>query len=268
MNKNNNVLYLSHGGGPLPVLGDIKHREMIDTLKLISKEIEKPSAIIVFSAHWEESIVTILSNKSPSLLYDYYGFPEEAYKITYQCNGNYDLAKSVKRVFDSCNIESEFNSARGLDHGVFIPLLLMYPEADIPCIQISLLKSLNPEDHIKIGKALQNLKIDNLLIIGSGFSFHNITDFFSDNSSESKMKNRTFEKWLINTCTETKFSKNERENKMVNWDIAPFARFCHPREEHLLPLHICIGLTERACDKYYSIEIMDRLCSFYLWQDA
>ena len=142
----------------------------------------------------------------------------------------------------------------------------MYPEANIPCIQLSLLKSLNPAEHIKIGSALSSIKYDDLLIIGSGFSFHNMRAFFETDTVESTTMNEKFEQWLIDTCSNPDIDETERHRRLENWEDTPHARYCHPREEHLLPLHVCYGVTQSYCTKYFELRILNKKSSLYLWQ--
>lgn len=238
-----NIVYLSHGGGPLPLLGDSSHSQMISFMKKLPDELDKPEAIIVISAHWEESLPTIVSNNNPSLLYDYYGFPKETYEIKFPLPSNVELAKQLKELFDNKTIPATIDAKRGLDHGVFIPLLMMYPEADIPVTQISLLKGLNPEKHVSLGKILSPLRNEKILIIGSGFSFHNMNAFDWTGKNTLDAKNNAFQNWLTDVCTGD-YTQKEREEKLINWEQAPNARYCHPREEHLLPLHVCCGIAK------------------------
>jgi len=141
----------------------------------------------------------------------------------------------------------------------------MYPEADVPCIQLSLVKSFDPKVHIKIGEALSGLEYENLLVIGSGFSFHNMKAFFAPSTTETKSMNETFEQWLIETCSNPKIDEIERTNRLVNWQNAPSARYCHPREEHLLPLHVGYGVAKRACREFFDLNILGKKASVYLW---
>jgi aromatic ring-opening dioxygenase catalytic subunit (LigB family) len=264
-NRQPRVLFLSHGGGPMPLLGDKRHQEMVENLKVIASKIKKPSAIIIISAHWEEKIPSITSAASPSLIYDYSGFPEESYNIKYPCLGEPLLAEQVCHLLSHAGLAASLDKQRGLDHGVFVPLKIMYPEADVPCIQLSLLHSLDPAEHIKLGKALAGIKYDDLLVIGSGFSFHNMRAFFTADTSDTKAKNNAFEQWLIDTCSNTGIDEEERTQRLENWEQAPFARYCHPREEHLLPLHVCYGIAQSACSEYFALRIIDKKSSVYLW---
>ncbi|WP_304543157.1 DODA-type extradiol aromatic ring-opening family dioxygenase [Sulfurimonas microaerophilic] len=259
------VLFLSHGGGPLPVLGDEGHLEMVEKLKDLALKLPKPSAILLISAHWEDELVCITSARHPSLIYDYYGFPKESYDIKYPCNGEPSLAREVDRVLTNAGIETELNEDHGFDHGLFIPLKIMYPEADIPCVEISLLNTLDPLEHINIGSALADINYDNLLIIGSGFSFHNMRAFFVKDTAETISMNEQFEQWLSDTCSNKDLSDTVRTDRLVKWESAPYARYCHPREEHLLPLHVCYGVHQSYCNEYVELNIMNKKSSFYLW---
>ncbi|WP_428774696.1 DODA-type extradiol aromatic ring-opening family dioxygenase [Vibrio sp.] len=264
--ESSTILYLSHGGGPMPLLGDEGHREMVRCLEMIAADIPKPDAIIVISAHWESGHPTITSNPNPELIYDYFGFPAESYQIRYPCAGNQDLANEMYKVLTKAGIDARLDPERGLDHGVFIPLKIMYPEADIPCLQLSLLHSLDPAEHQVLGQALAGLKAKNLLIIGSGFSFHNLPAFFRQGDSDVDRANTAFENWLVETCSSKALSESERSERLSHWFKAPGARVCHPREEHLLPLHVCYGAAGKPCDQHFSLTILNRQASMYLWR--
>jgi aromatic ring-opening dioxygenase catalytic subunit (LigB family) len=273
--SNNNILYLSHGGGPLPLLGDSEHDDMVSTLKDLALKIVKPSAIIVISAHWEAKVATITSAATPDLVYDYFGFPEQAYDIRYPCSGAPELAKTLSEALNKSGITNHLDNRRGLDHGVFVPLKIMYPEADIPCVQLSLMNSLDAEHHLQMGQALQSLlqgnsstKVSsnqNLLVIGSGFSFHNMKAFFAAGDAVIDAKNLAFQDWLKTTITSKELSESQRIQRLVNWQQAPNARVCHPREEHLLPPHICYGMAKRASDEDFRVEILGKTASMFLW---
>jgi len=259
------VLYLSHGAGPMPLLDDDGHKEMVENLKIIAAKIVKPSAIILVSAHWEGASPTITLGANPSLIYDYYGFPKQAYEIQYPAPGEPNLARTVFSLLSDKGIESILDDKRGFDHGLFVPLKIMYPEADVPCIQLSLVKSLDPRVHIKIGEATSGLEYETLLVIGSGFSFHNMNAFFAPSTIETQSMNESFEHWLIETCSDPKLDEIERTNRLVNWENAPSARYCHPREEHLLPLHVCYGVAKRACREFFDLNMLGKKASVYLW---
>ena len=259
------AFFLSHGGGPLPLLGDPGHEEMVSCLKDVAAIIPKPNAVVVVSAHWEGTLPTITSGASPSLIYDYYGFPEEAYAIRYPCVGEPSIARNIYKLLRDKGIQAELDEGRGFDHGLFIPLNIMYPQADIPCVQLSLVRMLDPAKHIEIGRAISPLIADNILIIGSGFSFHNMREFFRPNTPESQAMNHSFEEWLHKTCSYPGYSENERTQLLLRWADAPGAVFCHPRAEHLLPLHVCYGVAQSPSTDYFDLHIMGKKSSMYLW---
>jgi 4,5-DOPA dioxygenase extradiol len=259
------VLYLSHGGGPLPLLGDKCHQNLINFFREVTPTLGIPKAIVVISAHWEENKPTITSGEFPALIYDYYGFSMESYEIKYPAPSSPELVNKIFKLLGSVGIEAKLDAQRGFDHGLFVPLKLMYPEANIPCVQLSLVSSLNAEEHIDIGIALMDLRKENVLIIGSGFSFHNTKEFFSPSTAESQAKNMAFEQWLIDTCSNNQYSEEIRKQRLINWASAPAARYCHPREEHLLPLHVCYGAASAVAKKVFEMEIMGKMASAYLW---
>jgi 4,5-DOPA dioxygenase extradiol len=263
--ESGSVLYLSHGGGPLPLLGDKNHANMRHFLEEVTPMLNPPSAILVVSAHWEEDQPTLTSGASPALIYDYSGFPPESYQIHYPAPGSPELAGQVFRLLESHGIKPRLDGQRGFDHGMFVPLKLMYPDANIPCVQLSLVHSLSPDEHIRIGKALAGLRKNKVLILGSGFSFHNLRAFFDGSTDESRAMNEAFEEWLIDTCSTRLLTEAEREQRLIDWTSAPAARYCHPREEHLLPLHVCYGAAGTPAARVFRIEIMKKMSSAYLW---
>src|SRR5690606_17190307 len=131
------------------------------------------------------------------------------------------------------------------DHGMFVPLTLMYPAADIPCVQLSLMDSLDPQQHLQMGRVLARLLQENILLIGSGLSFHNMREFSRPATAETRALNLAFEDWLQTTCRDV--SAEDGWRRLLQWEAAPSARFCHPREEHLLPLHVCYGAADGPC---------------------
>ena len=238
---------------------------MVSFLKEVTTTLGEPSAILVISAHWEEGVATITSGKNPSLIYDYYGFPDEAYDIEYPASGDPVLADKIYNLLRDSDIETRLDEQRGFDHGLFVPLKIMFPDAAIPCVQLSLVNNLDPETHIKIGKALSKLRQDNVLIIGSGFSFHNLKAFFSQTRNEPDSGNEAFEHWIVDTCTNEKISADEREMRLIGWSQAPCARYCQPRGEHLLPLHVCYGLSNTPARLVFNDKILGKKISGFQW---
>jgi aromatic ring-opening dioxygenase catalytic subunit (LigB family) len=143
--------------------------------------------------------------------------------------------------------------------------MLMYPAANIPCIQISLSNSLDAAFHIELGRALAPLKNENLLILGSGFSFHNMQVMLSKQEDGVDEKNRQFEAWLAQTCSDPDLDLNERELRLIEWDRAPAARYCHPQEEHLLPLHVCFGVARAQATTVFQDVVSGFITSAYQW---
>ena len=258
------IVYFSHGGGPLPILGDAGHQAMIDFMTRLPARLKKPDAILVISAHWEESAATLLSAANPPMFYDYYGFPPEAYQITYPAPGSPVLADRIAGILNKNAVPARLDPKRGFDHGLFIPLKLMYPQADIPSLQLSLLRGLNPAAHIALGKALRELLNENILVIGSGFSFHNMGAFAWEGSFQRDPANDLFQNWLIETVTGPR-AQPEREQRLIEWQKAPSARYCHPREEHLLPVHVCVGMADKPGELIFDDLILGKRSVGFLW---
>jgi aromatic ring-opening dioxygenase catalytic subunit (LigB family) len=143
--------------------------------------------------------------------------------------------------------------------------MLMYPQAAIPCVQLSLLASLDAAAHIRVGSVLAGLRRRGVMIIGSGFSFHNLRALLPPGPPEPDTQNQAFEDWLIATCSDAALDESERTARLSRWEEAPSARYCHPREEHLLPLHVCYGATKRACSAYAELTIMNKKASTFFW---
>ncbi|HCS40828.1 MAG TPA: dioxygenase [Anaerolineaceae bacterium] len=258
------IVYLSHGGGPLPLLGDEGHKAMVAFMQRLPEQLHKPDLILVISAHWEESVATLLAAENPVMFYDYYGFPAQAYEFQYPAPGSPIDAKRIVELLEKNQVHAKLDLQRGFDHGVFIPLKLMYPEADIPCLQLSLIAGLNPSTHIGLGKALRELNNENILVIGSGFSFHNMRAFSWESKVEPDPGNDAFQNWLIETCT-ADLTQAEREKRLVEWAKAPAARYCHPREEHLLPLHVCQGMSDKPAKLIFDDLILGKRGVAFKW---
>ena len=264
------VLCIPHGGGPMPLLDDPSHATLIDYLRGIGSSIERPEAIVLVSAHWECAQPTITSGPSPELIYDYGGFPPETYQLTYPAPGAPELAANVAALLTDAGFDPQLDDQRGFDHGVFVPMLLMYPDASIPIIQLSMLSSLDPAAHIQMGAALRPLADQNVLVLGSGFTFHNMSAFMpalkgGAEDIPADAKNEAFEQWLRETCTNAELSEDERSQRLASWADAPGARWCHPREEHLLPLHVCYGAGGGPATQSFDDVVLGKRASGYSW---
>jgi aromatic ring-opening dioxygenase catalytic subunit (LigB family) len=258
------MVYFSHGGGPLPILGDPGHQAMIDFMTQLPAQLTRPAAILVISAHWEERAATLQAAARPPMFYDYYGFPEAAYAIKYPAPGSPDLAARIAGLLTRDGIASAVDAQRGFDHGLFIPLKLMYPAADIPALQLSLLRGLDPAAHLALGRALAELRDENILVIGSGFSFHNLRAFDMRGATAPDPANDAFQDWLIETCAGP-LAQPEREQRLLAWEQAPSARYCHPREEHLLPLHVCAAMAGGPGRLVFDDRILGKRSVAFLW---
>jgi aromatic ring-opening dioxygenase catalytic subunit (LigB family) len=234
------VVYLPHGGGPWPFvdvgLGDPQElAALADYLRSISALTpRRPRALLVVSAHWEEPVPTVMTSATPPMLYDYYGFPPESYAITWTAPGDPALARRVRALLSRAGIESAEDARRGFDHGTFVPLKLAFPEADVPTVQLSLVRGLEPRAHLAIGRALAPLRDEGVLIVGSGMSYHNLRAFGPHAAPASE----AFDAWLRQACSAP---REEREARLAAWANAPAARAAHPREEHLIPLLVIAG---------------------------
>ena len=258
--------FIPHGGGPCffmdwnpPDAWD----HMADFLKNLSKTLPaQPRAIIVVSAHWLESSVSVTSGSNPELIYDYYGFPKHTYELKYPAPGSPELAKEVVELLGQSHIPAKQHADRGFDHGMFIPMMLMFPEANIPVIQLSLNSNLDPQAHLALGQALESLRNQGILIIGSGMSFHNMRGYgdprFGPISDE-------FDHWLTNAVEST---PAHRQQLLAQWATAPAARLCHPpqQEEHLLPLMVVAGAaSHESGKKVFSDRVMETTLSAFVF---
>jgi aromatic ring-opening dioxygenase catalytic subunit (LigB family) len=194
---------------------------------------QKPKAIIVISAHWETkgSIRVTNQQNHKELLYDYYGFPKHTFELKYPAKGNPELSKKVVELVSRAGIQVELDNNRNFDHGIFIPLLLVYPEADIPIVEISVNANLDPKLHIELGRALSPLREQGVLLIGSGQTTHG--QFHSPKNAN------VFVNALVDVLTNK--DANERSEALINWEKIPHAKEAHGREEHLIPLHVVVG---------------------------
>jgi aromatic ring-opening dioxygenase catalytic subunit (LigB family) len=269
------VIALSHGGGPMPLLGDPSQKALADSMRnrvpaiLKLNTPEAPRAVVLITAHWSETKPTISTGAKVKLYYDYGGFPAEAYKIKHDAPGAPDVASEVQSVLKEAGIKFATDSERGWDHGVFVPMKLIDPKAKVPIVQMSVLSSEDPEQHFAFGKALGKLRERNVAIVGSGFaSMHNLRAMFSGQISQAEYKvlAKSFSEKL-NDAIETDDSK-ERGNKLKAWREFPGSYEMHPRggAEHFLPLIVCAGAASGP-GKSYTDEFMNLEYFTYYWED-
>lgn len=235
------VVFLPHGGGPWPFvdvgLGDKAELDALAGYLRSIRAVPKtpPRALLVVSAHWEEPVPTVMTGARPPMLYDYYGFPAASYEITWPAPGHPEIAARVQELLGAAGFETAADAQRGFDHGTFVPLKLTYPDADVPTVQLSLKRGLDPEEHLAMGRALAPLRDEGVFIVGSGMTFHNLRGF---RDPRSRPVSEIFDAWLRETAT---LAQEERDRRLAQWSSAPSARLAHPREEHLLPLMVIAG---------------------------
>ncbi|CAO2652408.1 Nn.00g006910.m01.CDS01 [Neocucurbitaria sp. VM-36] len=270
------VISLSHGGGPMPLLGDPSHKEITNSLKTKVPKIlklgtpEAPKAIVLVTAHWSTSKVTVSSGSKHGLLYDYYGFPPESYEIKHDAPGSPEVAGLVEKALKEAGVECKKDAEREWDHGVFVPMKLIDPKAKTPIVQLSVLASESPSQSYAIGRALSTLRSQNIAIIGSGFAtFHNLRLMFSGESSTPKFKQQNVE-WS-NAVTDAAMTDNdvERERKFEGWRSWPASYIMHPRggAEHFLPLIVCAGAAGQSTGRKYADNFMGNDMWSYYWDE-
>lgn len=233
------TVYIPHGGGPCFFM-DWTPSDMWDEMGAYLKRLPadigaRPKALLIISAHWEEADFTVQTKDAPGLFFDYYGFPPHTYELTWPARGSADLAKRVQDLAGAAGITVKADAQRDFDHGVFIPMLMAWPDADIPTLQLSLKAGLDPEAHLALGRALAPLRDEGVLIIGSGMSYHNLRRLMQrDTEGSVRHVSHDFDAWLQDTL-------NSDRSQLAAWETAPNARACHPREEHLIPLMVAAG---------------------------
>jgi aromatic ring-opening dioxygenase catalytic subunit (LigB family) len=235
--------FISHGGGPWPWL-KAEMPGVYDRLEASLKELPReigvtPEAILAVSGHWEERDFAVMSGERPGMLYDYSGFPAHTYRIEYGAPGSPPVARRVRELLAAAGFATREDGARGFDHGVFAPLAVAYPDANVPVVQLSIRRDYDPEAHLAAGRALAPLREEGVLILGSGLSYHNLRQF----DARARVPSREFDEWL--TAAVCGARSEERNRLLRDWQRAPSARTAHPREDHLIPLMVAAGAAER-----------------------
>lgn len=232
--------FISHGGGPWPWIDDMRRAlaPLEESLARMPSDLpEPPKAVLMISGHWEAREVRVMSAARPPMVYDYGGFPAYTYEITYPAPGAPDLAARTAAMIADAGFEVALDETRGFDHGTFVPAFVMYPEADVPVFQISMLESYDPEDHFRLGRALAPLRDAGVLIVGSGLSYHNLRLF----GPGARIPSEAFDAWLNEVL---ELPPEDRTTALLDWESAPHARTCHAREDHLVPLFAALGAAE------------------------
>jgi aromatic ring-opening dioxygenase catalytic subunit (LigB family) len=234
--------FISHGGGPWPwmkeQLGGAYDRLEAALAAMPAQLGRTPRAVLMVSAHWEAPEFTVQTHPNPPMLYDYGGFPDFTYEIQYPSPGAPDVAREVRAALAAAGLASAEDAARGYDHGMFAPMAVIYPKADVPVLQLSLRRGLDPRQHLALGRALAPLRDAGVLVVGSGLSYHNLRAF----GPAARAPSAAFVGWLENTLAIADAAT--RSATLADWEAAPAARLAHPREEHLLPLMVALGAAE------------------------
>ncbi|MFV3078059.1 DODA-type extradiol aromatic ring-opening family dioxygenase [Niveispirillum fermenti] len=232
------TFFIPHGGGPCFFMEDPRGvwTGMAGFLGGLSASLPaRPRAILVVSGHWEEQGFAFTGATAPGLIYDYYGFPAHTYQLRYDVPGSPDLAARAADLLKRAGLPARTDDRRGLDHGVFIPLKVAFPDADIPVVEMSLDRSLDPALHLAAGRALASLRDEGVLILGSGMSFHNMKAYGDPRATGPS---QDFDRWLAGAV---QVPGTERAAALAGWRGAPQGPFSHPREEHLIPLMVAAG---------------------------
>jgi len=252
--------FLSHGGGPWPWL-KAERGAMYDQLEASLHDVRRelghaPRVVLMISGHWEADRFLLSSAARPPMEFDYHGFPEHTYRIRYDAPGAPALAESVREILEHGGLASGLDVKRGFDHGTFTVMHPMYPEAEMPLVQLSLRADYDAADHIKVGELIAPLRDEGVLIIGSGFSYHDTRGMRSGAGAEVSA---TFDRWLNDTLVVA--PPDERRRRLVNWSTAPAARAAHPREDHLIPLMVAVGAAgnEVGSRVYHQSDFMGKI---------
>ncbi|HEU4709430.1 MAG TPA: class III extradiol ring-cleavage dioxygenase [Methylophilaceae bacterium] len=257
------VFFISHGGGPWSYIDGLREQYAVTeaALKNLPQTLpEKPKAILVISGHWEAPVFTVSTSEHPPTIYDYSGFPEHTYHIRYPAPGSPQLAARVQALMSEAGIANAADPQRGFDHGTFVPLGLMYPDADVPVVLMSLKNNYDPVEHIRAGQALRPLRDEGVLIIGSGLNYHNMRGFGRADAIDVSVQ---FEHYLYEAVTS---APEKRLQMLADWQQAPSARLAHPREDHLMPLMVAAGAAgESAGERLMLDEVMGVVMVSYRW---
>lgn len=252
MNPRLPTFFLSHGGGPWPYIDGVRDQYAITeaAFKAIPQSLPtKPKAVLVISGHWEERVFTVSTAAQPPMVYDYHGFPEHTYQIQYTAPGSPALAIRVRELLQQVGIPCAENAEHGFDHGTFVPMSLMYPAADVPVVLLSMKQNYDVAEHIATGQALQPLRDEGILIIGSGLTYHNMRGFGQAGAMYVSVE---FENYLHDAISSP--DEVQRLDKLRQWQYAPSARAAHPQEDHLMPLMVAAGAAGKDAGERFVLD--------------
>jgi 4,5-DOPA dioxygenase extradiol len=226
-------LFVTHGAPTLAIEDGAAHR----FLKGYGAHLGRPEAILVVSAHWEAPVASLTAGSRPTTIHDFRGFPAALDEIVYPVPGAPELAERVGRLLAEAGIETELDPDRGLDHGAWVPLFLMYPRADIPVVQLSIDPARGPDYHRTLGERIRPLRDDGVLVMATGSATHNLRELrWGDHDAPAPAWVNAFAEWVAAAIAEN------RSDDLLNYRTrAPDAVRNHPSEEHFLPLFTAIG---------------------------
>ena len=254
MNLRQPTFYVPHGGGPCFFMDDPQGtwRGMERFLRELPAQLpEKPRAILIVSGHWETPGFSLTADPKPGLVYDYYGFPPHTYSLRYGAPGSPELAARAAALLTAAGFPANLDPHRGLDHGVFVPLKVVYPDADVPVVELSLDEGLDAARHLAVGRALAPLRDEGILLIGAGMSFHNLRAL---GDPRALAPSEAFDAWLTEAAL---LPGDARAAALSDWAQAPAARVCHPREEHLLPMMVAAGAADGPGRRIFAERVLN-----------
>lgn len=208
-----------------------------------ARALPRPRALLIASAHWETNLPMLTGGAKPETIHDFFGFPEPLYRIRYPSPGSPEVAERVLALLKAAGFTAALNSCRGLDHGAWSPLLYMYPEADIPVVQVSLQTELGPRHHLALGRALRPLADEGILVMGSGHMTHNLRDRMTFSEDRPAAYAREFRDWV-----DQRIQARDLESLVEYRSLAPHAVRSHPTDEHFLPLYVALGAAQSNYD--------------------
>src|SRR5487761_2371800 len=262
MSKHMPVVFVSHGA-PDALL---KAPDTIAAWREMSHQIPVPKGILVISAHWEALQPTVSVASAPETIYDFSGFSPELYRMKYPAQGAPALAKRVASLLSEAGIKGELHPNRGLDHGAWVPLTAMFPNADIPVAQLTLVRNGTVSTHFEIGKALAPLRDEGILILTAGAITHNFgwLNWRADGSEAPFPKAKSFADWV------TKELAAHNVSALLDYRSAPYGSESHPTEEHFLPLFVALGAASGDTSTLYRPGFTYGGLSMdaYLWQES
>jgi len=238
------ALFLSHGAPTLPLDRD---HPTYAFLKQLGTALPRPEAILMVSAHWDTAVPTLTTSEVNGTFHDFYGFPEELYALRYPAPGAPGLARDVAGLLRAAGLDAQSDGERGLDHGAWVPLMLMYPRADIPVLQLSLQTGAGARHHLALGEALKPLRARGVLVVGSGGATHNLREFFRPTPGLDASYVPEFTQWLADTL-----ARRDLDSLAEYRRRAPQAARAHPSEEHFLPLLVAAAAGDAPGERIHT----------------